>query len=373
MRASSLPAHPLPTARPVVDTAADPHAAHWAAVRGRDASCDGEFVYAVRTTGVYCRPSCPSRPARRENVSFFETTMLAAAAGYRACKRCRPDDMPLDQRHKALVLDACAALERSANGIALDALARDAGLTTRHFHRVFKSVTGVSPKAYFLALRARRAQNALRESPSVTDAIYDAGFNSSSRFYGGSEAALGMTPSAFRAGGTGESIRYAVEPCALGVILVAATARGVSAIEFGDSAHALVDRLHARFPNAALEPGDPTFRDWVGRVLAFVEQPRDALDLPLDVRGTAFQRQVWQALREIPRGSTASYTEVARAVGRPEAARAVAAACASNAIAVAIPCHRVVRGDGSLSGYRWGVARKAELLRRERETDGDGS
>lgn len=353
-------------------TAPDADTSRWDAVLRRDASRDGTFVYAVRTTGVYCRPSCASRPARRENVRFFDAPEAAVAAGFRACRRCRPDAPPLAERHRALVLDACAALERSESGIALDALAAAAGLTPRHFHRVFKATVGVSPKAYFAALRTRRAHAALQARPRVTDAIYDAGFGSSSRFYGEAGDALGMSPSAFRAGGAGQRIRWTVEPCALGTVLVAATERGVCAIEFGDAPQALAERLRARFPQATLVDGNPAFREWVGRVLAFVERPREALDLPLDVRGTAFQRLVWEALRTIPRGRTASYAEVARAIGHPEAARAVAAACASNTVAVAIPCHRVVRGDGSPSGYRWGAARKVELLRREREAGDDG-
>lgn len=365
---ASTPPRPSDTAATDTETDAD----RWDAVRRRDASRDGRFVYAVRTTGVYCRPSCASRPARRENVRFFDAPAAAAAAGFRACLRCRPDAPPLAERHRALVLEACAALERSDSGIALDALAAAAGLTPRHFHRVFKATVGVSPKAYFAALRTRRAHAALQAAPRVTDAIYDAGFGSSSRFYGEAGAALGMSPSSFRAGGAGQRIRWAVEPCALGAVLVAATERGVCAIEFGDAPQALAARLRARFPKASLVDGDPAFREWVGRVLAFVERPDAALELPLDVRGTAFQRQVWEALRMIPRGRTASYGEVARAIGRPEAARAVAAACAANAVAVAIPCHRVVRGDGSPSGYRWGAARKVELLRREREAGDDG-
>jgi AraC family transcriptional regulator of adaptative response/methylated-DNA-[protein]-cysteine methyltransferase len=343
----------------------DPDTRRWAAVQRRDAAFDGEFVYAVRTTGVFCRPSCPSRPALRRNVSFYDTTHLAAAAGFRACRRCRPQEPPADQRRRDRVMAACARLDASEAGVPLQTLATEAGLTARHFHRLFKAATGVSPKAYFMAVRARRAQAALRDAPSVTEAIFDAGFASSSRFYGGDAAALGMTPSAFRAGGAGQRIRWAVEPCALGTILVAATDKGVCAIEFGDAPGELQARLQTRFPQAVLEAGDPPFRDWVGRVLAHVERPREVLDLPLDVQGTAFQRQVWAALRAIPPGRTASYGEVARAIGRPSAVRAVASACADNRIAVAIPCHRVVRSDGGLSGYRWGVELKAELLRRE--------
>lgn len=341
-------------------------AERWQALRLRDKHFDGEFVYAVRTTGVYCRPSCASRPARRENVVFFDTTHQAAAAGYRACRRCQPDGPSLDARRHEAVLQACKALERSASGIKLAELAQAAGMAAHHFHRVFKAVTGVTPKAYFQALRARRVQTALQGADTVTQALYDAGFNSSSRFYEGEGASLGMSPRAFRTGGAGQQIRYAVEPCALGVILVAATPKGVCAIEFGDSAHALVQRLHARFPKAGFEPGDPDFRGWVGCLLQYVERPQGALDLPLDVQGTAFQRQVWDALRAIPCGQTSTYSDVARAIGRPKAVRAVASACANNVLALAVPCHRVIRGDGQLAGYRWGVERKAELLQRER-------
>jgi AraC family transcriptional regulator of adaptative response/methylated-DNA-[protein]-cysteine methyltransferase len=347
------------------DTALAVEQLRWSAVITRDGQCDGEFVYAVRTTGIYCRASCPSRTARRENVEFFDTTDLARAAGYRACKRCTPDEVSLEHRRNDAVTAACRAIEASAAPLRLNDLARDAGLSPHHFHRVFRQVTGVTPGAYVRAIRHKRMQAALASAPSVTDAIHDAGFNSSSRFYAGGTEALGMAPTAWRTGGAGERIRYAVEPCALGVIIVAATPRGVCCIEFGDSAHALVERLRARFPKAALEPGDPQFLQWVGAVLAFIEQPRGVLDLPLDIQGTAFQRQVWEALRTIPAGRRVSYTDVASAIGRPEAVRAVATACASNAVAVAIPCHRVVRNDGGLAGYRWGIERKAELLRRE--------
>jgi AraC family transcriptional regulator of adaptative response/methylated-DNA-[protein]-cysteine methyltransferase len=314
-------------------------------------------------TSLTRTPAVPGQPA-------LTATKAAPAA---LPGRGRPDEASPLVRHRALVIGACAALERSESGVPLEALARAAGMTARHFHRVFKATTGVSPRAYFEALRARRAHAALRDAPSVTHAIHDAGFGSSSRFYEHADASLGMTPSAFRAGGAGQRIRWTVEACALGAILVAATERGVCAIELGDAPDALVGRLRTRFPSAVLDAGDADFRDWVGRVLAWVEHPRDALDLPLDVQGTAFQRQVWNALRAIPRGRTASYAEVARTIGRPGAARAVAAACASNALALAIPCHRVVRGDGGLSGYRWGAARKAELLRRELAEDDRGA
>jgi len=341
---------------------ADPR---WTALVQRDKLYDGEFVYAVTTTGVYCRPSCPSRLAKPAHIQFFDTTGLAREAGYRACKRCKPEEMALDLRRGEVVEAACRTLEHSDHGVALEALARAAGLSTHHFHRIFKQATGLTPKAYFKALQARRLQASLASSGSVTEALYDAGYNSSGRFYEQGAPGLGMAPRAFKSGGLGESIRYAVEPCALGVMIVAATPKGVCGIEFGDSAHALIERLRGRFPHATFEPGDAPFRAWVGRVLAYIDHPAGLLDLPLDIQGTVFQRRVWQALRDIPSGSTASYAEVATAIGQPKAVRAVAQACASNQLAVAIPCHRVVRSDGSLSGYRWGTARKAELLRRE--------
>jgi AraC family transcriptional regulator, regulatory protein of adaptative response / methylated-DNA-[protein]-cysteine methyltransferase len=337
----------------------------WQALALRDKSSDGEFVYAVSTTGIFCRPSCPSRLAKPEHIQFFDTTHLARAAGYRACKRCKPEEPTLDLRRTQVVELACRTLEQSDNGVALPELAQAAGLSQRHFHSIFKQSTGLTPKAYFQALQARRLEHSLAGARSVTQALYDAGYNSSGRFYEQGAPGLGMAPKAFRQGGTGEHIRYAVEPCALGVILVAATPKGVCGIEFGDSAHALVERLQQRFAQASLEPGDAPFRDWVGQVLAFINQPSGLLDLPLDIQGTVFQRRVWQALRAIPCGSTASYAQVATAIGQPKAVRAVAQACARNELALAIPCHRVVRSDGSLSGYRWGAERKAELLRRE--------
>ena len=348
---------------PTTDAKVD--AQRWAAVVARDSHVDGEFVYAVRSTGIFCRPSCPSRMAKRENVVFYETTGAARADGYRACLRCKPEGLSLERQRTDAVQAACRLLEASESGLALAELARGAGLSPHHFHRSFKQVTGLTPKRYFDAVRARRLQAALPVTPTVTEAIFDAGFNSSGRFYDKGTASLGMAPSVFRQGGLGQRIRYAVEPCALGAIIVAATPQGVCAIEFGDSGHALIERLRARFPQAAFEPGDPDFRRWLGQVLAYIDQPKGLLDLPLDIQGTVFQRRVWQALREIPSGQTRSYSAVAAAIGQPSAARAVARACATNAVAVAVPCHRVVRSDGDLSGYRWGIERKAELLRRE--------
>lgn len=337
----------------------------WQAVVRRDPQADGEFVYAVRTTGVYCHPSCPSRAAKQENVAFFDTATLAAAAGYRPCQRCRPDAPSLQQRRHALVRQACEAIEHGPTTPALAQLSRQAGMSPYHFQRIFKAVTGLSPKAYHQALQAKRVTSALQSAPSVTAAIYDAGFNSTGRFYENAPALLGMAPGRYRQGGAGEHIRYAVERCTLGWIVVAATRKGICAIEFGDEPQALADRVRARFPQAAFEPADDAFRRWVARVLRHIEQPRGVLDLPLDVQGTVLQHRVWQALQAIPAGQTVSYGELAERLGQPKAHRAVAHACAVNPVAVAIPCHRAVRADGSLAGYRWGLERKAELLKRE--------
>lgn len=340
-------------------------AARWAAIERRDRRADGAFYYSVRTTGVYCRPSCAARPARRENVGFHATAADAERAGFRPCKRCRPELHDTADARVQAVERACRLIETADDMPRLDALAHAAGLSRFHFHRVFKATTGLTPKAYAAAHRARRLRAELARSGSVTEAIYDAGFNSSGRFYATAGAVLGMTPSDFRAGGAGAVIRFAVGECSLGSILVAATERGVCAIMLGDDPDVLARDLQDRFPRARLVGGDREFERLVAGVVGFVERPALGLDLPLDVRGTAFQQRVWQALRELPAGSTATYAQIAARIGAPKAVRAVARACASNAIAVAIPCHRVVRRDGALAGYRWGVERKRRLLERE--------
>jgi AraC family transcriptional regulator of adaptative response/methylated-DNA-[protein]-cysteine methyltransferase len=341
----------------------------WQAVRARNPAADGAFYYAVQTTGVYCRPGCPARLPRRENASFHNTCADAERAGFRPCKRCRPNEPTLADRHGVTVRRACRLIEEaqaeSQAMPSLDALAQAAGMSRFHFHRVFKALTGVTPKGYGDAYRARRVRNALAHDGTVTAALYGAGFNSSSRFYAASSELLGMTPTQLRAGGDGIVIHFAVGECSLGSILVAATDKGVCAIELGDDPEDLLRELQDRFPNARLIGGDQKFEQQVAKVVGFIEAPGHGLDLPLDIRGTAFQQRVWKAIRGIPTGSTASYAEIARRIGAPKAVRAVAQACASNAIALAIPCHRVVRSDGSTSGYRWGVARKRELLARE--------
>lgn len=349
--------------QPMSATETDPR---WQALRDRDASRDGQFVYAVKTTGIYCRPGCPSRLPKPANVEFFDSCEGAEMSGYRACRRCKPKEASLSSRQADLVAEACRQIESAEEVPTLDILAEQAGLSPFHFHRIFKSVTGLTPKEYADAHRARRVRDELAAGESVTSAIYGAGFNSSGRFYEGAGKRLGMKPSAFRKGGAEAEIRFAIGQCSLGAILVAQSERGVCAILLDDDPEALLRDLEDRFPNATLIGGDAGFEDLVAKVVGFVEAPNLGLDLPLDVRGTAFQERVWRALRDIPAGETVSYSDLAQRIGSPGAVRAVAGACAANKIAVAIPCHRVVRNDGQLSGYRWGVERKRTLLSREK-------
>jgi AraC family transcriptional regulator of adaptative response/methylated-DNA-[protein]-cysteine methyltransferase len=350
-----------------VATRQDPR---WAAVAARDPGADGRFFYSVRTTGVYCRPSCASRRPRPENVHFHDTAREAEAAGFRPCKRCTPSGVSLDQRYAARVGEACRIIESSQTPLPLAALARRVNLSAYHFHRVFKRLTGLTPRAYAAAHRTRRVREELDGGGTVTAAILEAGYNSNGRFYERSNEVLGMTPSRYRTGGENLVIRFAVGECSLGSILVAATAHGVCAISLGDDPDALVRELQDRFARATLVGDDKSFEELVARVVGFVEAPRIGWDLPLDVRGTAFQQRVWQALRRIPAGETASYSDIARRIGSPKAVRAVAQACAANAIAVAIPCHRIVKTGGGISGYRWGVERKSALLELERRGRG---
>lgn len=314
---------------------------------------------------MYCRPSCPARLPKPENIDFHATAADAEAAGFRPCRRCKPNQLSLAERHAMKVAELCRILREAEDEPSLSELAQHAGLSVFHLHRIFKAVTGLTPKAYAAAHRAERMRASLDRSSSITEAIYEAGYGSSGRFYGESPQVLGMTPTEFRTGGTNMQIRFAVGECSLGSILVAASRRGVCAIFLGDDPDELIADLQSRFPNAELLGGDASFEEVVAKVVGFVETPKLGLDLPLDVRGTAFQQRVWRALREIPIGETVSYAELAQRIGSPGSARAVARACATNPIAVAIPCHRVVRRDGGLSGYRWGVDRKRALLDRE--------
>jgi AraC family transcriptional regulator, regulatory protein of adaptative response / methylated-DNA-[protein]-cysteine methyltransferase len=344
------------------ETGSDPR---WAFVVARDRAADGRFFYSVKTTGVYCRPSCASRLANPRNVRFHATAAEAENAGFRPCKRCKPDQPALEEQRAAKVAHACRLIETMDEMPPLAALAAAEGMSRFHFHRVFTAVTGLTPKAYTAAHRARKVRDQLTRSDTVTEAIYDAGFNSNSRFYEQSDAMLGMTPTDYRAGGTNTTIHFAVGQCSLGAILVANSPKGICAILLGDDPDKLVRDLQDQFPQARMNGDDPKFAKTVATVIGFVEAPGVGLDLPIDVRGTAFQQRVWQALRDIPAGKTASYTDIAKRIGVPKAVRAVAAACAANALAVAIPCHRVVKNDGALSGYRWGVERKQALLARE--------
>jgi AraC family transcriptional regulator, regulatory protein of adaptative response / methylated-DNA-[protein]-cysteine methyltransferase len=337
----------------------------WGRIVARDKTADGHLWYSVVTTGVYCRPSCPSRAANAKNVQLHDSLEGAKATGFRPCKRCNPDGLSADAENVALVAKVCRIIEESEEEPSLEELSEAAGRSPSYFHRMFKAITGVTPKEYATAHRAAKVRHGLASGSSVTEAIYDAGFNSSGRFYEKSTDMLGMTPSQYRAGGNNEDIRFAVGQTSLGAILVASTKKGVAAILLGDDPDELVRDLQDRFPKAHLIGADNGYEALVARVVGFVEAPKIGLDLPLDVRGTAFQERVWKALQEIPAGATVSYAEIARRIGAPRSVRAVAGACAANNLAVAIPCHRVVRNDGALSGYAWGVERKRSLIDRE--------
>ncbi|MBX4778579.1 MULTISPECIES: bifunctional DNA-binding transcriptional regulator/O6-methylguanine-DNA methyltransferase Ada [Klebsiella] len=340
----------------------------WQAVCERDARADGQFVFAVLTTGVCCRPTCRSRRALRENVRFYPDVATAQAEGFRPCKRCQPEKSDPQQQKVEKVAAACRLLEQETP-MTLEALARQAALSPFHFHRLFKSVTGMTPKAWQQAWRARRLREALGQGEKITDAALSAGFPDNSSYYQQADAALGMTARQFRRGGEDLDITWVCGDGPLGRCLVAESERGVCAVLPGESDALLCAELASLFPNARLHPGDEAFRQRVAQVFSHLDDHRQPFSLPLDLRGTAFQLQVWQALRQIPAGETRSYRQVAQSIGRPRAVRAVASACAANKLALVIPCHRVVREDGALSGYRWGTARKALLLAREASSE----
>ena len=338
----------------------------WRAVLKKDAEADGQFWFAVKTTGVFCRPSCPSRPAKRGNVSFYTTIMDAEQAGFRPCKRCDPKGAGLAAKQAAAVALACRLIEQADELPSLDQIANAVKMSPSHLHRLFKATTGLTPKSYASGHRAGRFKKALPRRETITEAIYEAGFNSNGRFYAGSTKMLGMKPSEYRKGGTGNIIQFAIGSCSLGSVLVAASQKGVCVISLGDDPEVLVRNLQKQFPKAELVGGDDKFEKWIARVVGFVDSPRVGFDLPLDIRGTAFQQRVWKGLQQIPVGKTVSYLELAKSIGLPKSVRAVAGACAANTLAVAIPCHRVIRTDGGISGYRWGVERKKKILALEK-------
>ena len=339
----------------------------WLAVCARDKRADGVFFFGVETTGIYCRPSCGARQPRRENVVFFDTQEEAVNAGYRACKRCKPDATKSWNEQEQMVARACRFIEAAETAPKLEAIAAEVGLSPYHFHRIFKEVTGVTPKAYAASHREQAVRDSLRNVGTVTEAIYDAGYNANSRFYEKAQSFLGMQPQEFKKGGYGKTIHYVIRECALGLMLLAATDQGVCSIRLGDDAGALEAELQTEFPGAMLTGSDDTFETWVDTALELIDARRPTgRRLPLDIRGTVFQQRVWKALQTIPVGETASYKEIAEKIGSPKAVRAVAQACANNPVAVAVPCHRVVRSDGALSGYRWGVERKKKLLEQEK-------
>ncbi|WAD31438.1 bifunctional DNA-binding transcriptional regulator/O6-methylguanine-DNA methyltransferase Ada [Citrobacter braakii] len=336
----------------------------WQSVVDRDVAADGQFVFAVQTTGIFCRPSCRAKHALRKNVSFFADARQALAAGFRPCKRCQPDKDSAQQHRLEKIAHACQLLEQESP-LTLGELAQQVAMSPYHLHRLFKATTGMTPKAWQQSWRARRLRDALAKGVPVTQAIFNAGFPDSSSYYRKADQTLGMTAKQFRKGGDNVSVRYTLSDCSLGRCLVAESERGICAILLGDDDATLVADLHELFPAAQDVQADTDFQQRVREVIAAINARDAPLSLPLDIRGTAFQQQVWQALRAIPCGETMSYQQLASAIGKPKAVRAVASACGANKLAIVIPCHRVIRGDGALSGYRWGIARKALLLQRE--------
>lgn len=349
-----------------MNTAQDPR---WQAVINKDASFAGQFVYAVTTTGVYCHPGSRARIPKPEHVIFFDTPQQAEQAGYRPSLRQGSQQADLQTEHRALIAKACRWIEQAEQQPRLAQLAEAVGLSQFHFQRLFKQHVGLSPKQYALALRAGKFREQLLadQQAGITNAIYNAGFNSSSRFYQKSQQVLGMTASEYKQGGQAKQIRFALGQCSLGAIIVAQSERGICWVALDDDPAVLLKEFQDHFHQAELIGADAAFEQLIARVVAFIEAPEIGLQLPLDIQGTAFQQRVWQALQTIPVGHTMTYADIAERIGSPKSVRAVANACAANKLAVAIPCHRVIRQDGSLSGYRWGVARKQQLLQREQE------
>lgn len=353
-----------------MNVSVDPNEELWRAVVAKDARFDGRFVFAVSSTGIYCRPSCPSRRPQRERVAFFNLPEAAEEAGYRACLRCHPEANNQTDPQVAAVRSACRFIEQHQDEhLNLDLIGAHVGLSSFHLQRTFKRLMGITPKQYAEACRAARFKTGVRQGESVTNAMYDAGYGSSSRLYERSTAELGMTPATYGKGGRGARIDYTIGHSSLGLVLVAATHKGICAVRIGDSEDALESNLRAEFPVAEITRDDQQLHSIVNKILDHLSGKQPHLDLPLDIQATAFQRQVWEALRSIPYGSTRSYSEVAKTIGRPTAVRAVARACATNPVALVIPCHRVIREDQSLGGYRWGLERKKKLLAGERSRE----
>jgi AraC family transcriptional regulator of adaptative response/methylated-DNA-[protein]-cysteine methyltransferase len=337
----------------------------WRAVERRDASYDGRFVYAVSSTKIYCRPSCASRRPARARVEFFSAAGDAERAGYRACKRCRPSSHDANRIDQAVAEASAFITEHAAETITLDRLARRVRVSPFHLQRAFKRVMGVTPREFRDAARRKLLANRLRAGDTVSRATYEAGFGSSSRVYEAAARDMGMTPAAIRKGGAGQRMQFGIVASAMGRLLVAYTGNGVCSVALGDDDRALERDLRASFPKADIRPAGGALHEWIAAIVASLEGQGSASAVPMDVRGTAFQVRVWNALQRIPRGTTLSYTEVARTIGQPSAVRAVARACATNPVALVVPCHRVIREDGSLGGYRWGLERKQSLLERE--------
>ncbi|MFO0752466.1 MAG: bifunctional DNA-binding transcriptional regulator/O6-methylguanine-DNA methyltransferase Ada [Thermodesulfovibrionales bacterium] len=342
---------------------------YWQAVLQRDRSYDGAFVYAVRSTGIYCRPSCASRKPKSENVSFFPLPEAAEQAGFRPCRRCKPDQAVGANPRVELVRRICRHIETHLEDpLTLETLGRRFGLSPSHLQRTFRSVAAVSPRQYAEACRMRHIKTALRKGDAIMEALHDAGYGSSSRLYGKASAQLGMTPGAYKRGGKDVPLLYTTAACPLGYLLVAATEKGICAVRIGSDETGLQEEFLREFPGARNEREASPLAGWVREIVRHLGGAQPHLELPLDVRATAFQERVWRALQEIPYGSTRTYSEIAEAIGRPTAARAVARACATNPTALLIPCHRVLRNDGGLGGFRWGIERKRALLRRERRS-----